>query len=48
MWKYYGVIKNKKLLLEDLSIIEIIKNKLNYLDLRIDKYDYEDHGLNFD
>ena len=48
MWKYCGVIKNEKLLLEGLSKIESIKTKLNYIDIRIDKYNCEDLALIFD
>ncbi len=48
MWKYCGVIKNENLLLEGLSKIENIKNKLNYIDVRIDKYNCEDLALTFD
>ena len=48
MWKYCGVIKNKTLLLEGLSKIESIKTKLNYIDVRIDKYNCEDLALIFD
>jgi len=48
MWKYCGVIKNEKLLLEGLSKIEIIKNKLCNIDVRIDKYNCEDLALIFD
>ena len=48
MWQYCGVIKNKKLLLEGLAKIGIIKNKLNNVDVRIDKYNCEDLVLIFD
>ena len=48
MWKYCGVIKNEKLLLEGLSKIEAIKTKLNDIDVRIDKYNCEDLVLIFD
>ena len=48
MWKYCGVIKNKTLLLEGLSKIESIKNKLSNIDVRIDKYNCEDLALIFD
>ena len=48
MWKYCGVIKNETLLLEGLSKIEIIKTKLNDIDIRIDKYNCEDLALIFD
>tara|TARA_B100000902_G_scaffold106796_1_gene108617 strand:- start:89 stop:487 length:399 start_codon:yes stop_codon:yes gene_type:complete len=48
MWKYCGVIKNEKLLLEGLSKIERIKNKLSDIDVRIDKYNCEDLALIFD
>ena len=46
--KYCGVIKNEILLLEGLSKIEIIKNKLFNIDVRIDKYNCEDLALIFD
>ena len=48
MWKYCGVIKNKKLLLDGLSKIERIHNKLCDIDVRIDKYNCEDLVLIFD
>ncbi len=48
MWKYCGVLKNEKLLLEGLSKIEHIKTKLNYTDVRIDKHNCEDLALIFD
>ena len=48
MWKYCGVIKDEKLLLEGLSKIETIKNKLKNIDIRIDKYNCEDLVLIFD
>ena len=48
MWKYCGVIKNETLLLEGLSKIEMIKNKLSDIDVRIDKYNCEDLALTFD
>ena len=48
MWKYCGVMKNERLLLEGLSKIEIIKTKLNNIDIRIDKYNCEDLALIFD
>ena len=48
MWKYCGVIKDEKLLLEGLSKIETIKNKLKNIDIRIDKYNCEDLALIFD
>ena len=48
MWKYCGVIKNEKLLLEGLSKIERIKTKLNDIDVRIDDYNCEDLALIFD
>ena len=47
MWKYCGVIKNESLLLEGLSKIEVIKNKLKNIDIRIDKYNCEDLVLIF-
>ena len=48
MWKYCGVIKNEKLLLEGLSKIEIIKTKLNDIGIRIDAYKHEDLSLIFE
>jgi len=48
MWKYCGVIKNEKLLLEGLSRIESIKTKLSDVDVRIDQYNCEDLALIFD
>ncbi len=48
MWQYCGVIKNKQLLKEGLKKIKIIKNKLNNIDLRIDKFNCEDLVLTFD
>ncbi len=48
MWKYCGVIKNKTLLLEGLSKIEIIRTKLNDVDVRIDKYNCDELSLVFD
>ena len=48
MWKYCGVIKNEILLLEGLSKIESISNKLNNIDIRIDKYNCQDLSLIFD
>ena len=48
MWKYCGVIKNEKLLLEGLSKIESIKTKMNDIDVRIDKHNCEDLVLIFD
>ena len=42
MWKYCGVIKDEKLLLEGLKEIEIIDEKLNNVDVRIDEYNCED------
>ena len=48
MWKYCGVIKNEKLLLEGLSKIERIKSKLNDIDVRIDQNNCEDLVLIFD
>jgi len=48
MWKFCGVIKNESLLLEGLSKIESIKNKLSDIDVRIDKYNCEDLVLIFD
>ena len=48
MWKYCGVIKNKTLLEEGLAKIESIKTKLNYIDVRIDKYNCEELALIFD
>ena len=48
MWKYCGVIKNKNLLEEGLQKIEDIKTKLNYTEVRIDKYNCEDLSLIFD
>ena len=48
MWKYCGVIKNKKLLKEGLEKIEIIKTKLNDIDVRIDKHNCDDLTLTFD
>ncbi len=48
MWKYCGVIKNKTLLLEGFSKVEKIKNKLDDIDIRIDKYNCQDLVLIFD
>ena len=48
MWKYCGVIKNEKLLLEGLSKIEMIETKFGDIDVRIDKYNCEDLVLIFD
>ena len=48
MWKYCGVIKNEKLLLEGLSKIQKIVDKVDYIDVRIDKYNCEDLALIFD
>ncbi len=48
MWKCCGVIKNKNLLLEGFSKIEIIESKLKNIDVRIDKYNCEDLALIFD
>jgi len=48
MWKYCGVIKNETLLLEGLSKIETIKDKLIDIDVRIDKYNCEDLALIFE
>ena len=48
MWKYCGVIKNEKLLLEGLSKIDSIKNKISNVDVRIDKYNCEDLAMIFD
>ena len=48
MWKYCGVIKNEKLLLEGLSKIEQIRSKLNDIDIRVDRYNCEDLVLIFD
>jgi len=48
MWKYCGVIKNEKLLLEGLSKVETIKNKLCDVDVRIDQYNCDDLALIFD
>ena len=48
MWKYCGVIKNKNLLLEGLAKIETITNKLNRIDIRIDKHNCKDLALIFD
>ena len=48
MWKYCGVIKNETLLLEGLSKIKIINNKLSDIDVRIDEYNCEDLALIFD
>ena len=45
MWKYCGVIKNKTLLLEGLSKIEMIKTKFSDIEVRIDKYNCEDLAL---
>jgi len=48
MWKYCGVIKSEKLLLEGLSKIESIKTKLSDIDVRINDYNCEDLALIFD
>ena len=48
MWKYCGVIKNEKLLLDGLSKIEGIKDKFSNIDVRIDEYNCEDLALIFD
>jgi len=48
MWKYCGVIKNEILLLEGLSKIESIKNKLDDIEVRIEQYNCEDLALIFD
>ena len=48
MWKYCGVIKNKRLLLNGLSKIKSIQTKFNNIDIRIDKYNCEDLALIFD
>jgi len=48
MWKYCGVIKNETLLLEGLSKLESIKNKLSDIDVRIDEYNCEDLALIFE
>ena len=48
MWKYCGVIKNETLLQEGMSKIESIENKVNNIDIRIDKYNCEDLALIFD
>ncbi len=48
MWKYCGVIKNKKSLSEGLSKIECIKNKINDIDVRIDENNCDDLALIFD
>ena len=48
MWKYCGVVKNKKSLLKGLSEIRNIKNKLKDLDVRIDKFNCDDLTQAFD
>ena len=48
MWKYCGVIKNEILLLDGLSKIQSIKNKIKDVDIRIDKYNCEDLALIFE
>jgi len=48
MWKYCGVIKNEKLLLDGLSKIEGLKDKFSNIDVRIDEYNCEDLALIFD
>ena len=48
MWKYCGVIKNKKSLSEGLSKIECIQNKINDIDVRINENNCEDLALIFD
>ena len=48
MWKFCGVIKNKKLLLEGLNKVEKIKNKLNDIDVKIYRDNCEDLCLIFD
>ena len=48
MWKYCGVIKNEKLLLEGLSKIERIKTKLSNINVRMEHYNCEDLALIFD
>ena len=48
MWEYCGVIKSEELLLKGLKEINIIKNKLNDVDVRIDQYNCDDLALVFD
>ena len=45
MWKYCGVIKTKKLLLNGLKKINSIKNKVKNIDVRIDKYNFDEYAL---
>ncbi len=42
MWEYCGVVKNHQLLSRGLKKIRAIKNKLNNLDVRIDKHSSQD------
>ena len=48
MWECCGVIKSEELLLKGLKEINIIKNKLNDVDVRIDQYNCDDLVLVFD
>ena len=48
MWKYCGVIKNESLLKKGIEEIERIEEKLNNVDVRIDKYNCDDLVLTFD
>ena len=48
MWKYCGVIKNENLLKKGIEEIERIEEKLNNVDVRIDKYNCDDLVLTFD
>ncbi len=48
MWEYCGVTKDENKLKEGLNKIIDLKNKLNYLDVRIDKYNCDDLVQTFD
>ena len=48
MWKYCGVVKNKKLLSEGLERIKILKNKFKDAGVRVDENSCEDLILIFD
>ena len=48
MWQYCGVVKNDELLNLGLKKVREIKNQLNELDVRVDKYNFNDLILAFD